>query len=186
MKKPVILAGVAAIVLLAVGYFVIMPMMQGKPAEALDHEEEDEPVAAAAAKKKKKSPEPGLIYPLPDRVLNLSGPAGTPRYARIELALEFDRPEAGGAHAKPKADGGHGAPAAKSNEPVIDPALEPVHARKVQIDDALVRIVGSKTMDEMTSAEGKDRFKQEVFDSVSEIVTQMDLLNVYIVRLVVQ
>ena len=185
MKKPLILAAVAAVVVVALGYFLVLPMLKGKLVEAV-HEDEDEPVAAAAVKKKtKRHAEPGLIYPLPDRVLNLSSSGGAPRFARIELALEFDKPAAAAhgksaKHAKPEAHG------AKEGAAPVDPALEPVAARKAQIDDALVRIIGSKTLESMTTSEGKEALKEEILDAVTEIVPTMDLLNVYIVRLVVQ
>ncbi len=187
MKKPLILAAVGAVVLVAVGYFLVLPMLTGKPAEAVD--EEAEPVASASSRKKAtKVAEPGLIYSMSDRVLNLSSSGGAPRFARLELALEFE-PVADAAHAKAAKGKEAKAPAhgaAAEGGAAIDPALEPVAARKAQIDDALVRIVGSKTLEAMTTNEGKEALKQEMFDAVSAIVPAMDLLNVYIVRLVVQ
>ncbi len=178
MKKPIMLAGIAAVVLVAAGYFLVLPKLKGKPAAAA---EDNEPVATAAAHRKTKraAAEPGLIYPLPERVLNLAGPAGVPHYARIELALEFARPQ----DAKPAAPA-KGAP--KEGTPGLDPALEPVTAYQAQIDDAIVRIVGSKTVDQMTSTEGKDALKQEILDTVGEMVPKPELTNVYIVRLIVQ
>lgn len=179
MKKPVIFALPAALVLLAVGYFVVMPMMKGKPAQALD----EEPATTAQAKKKSKhAPEPGLMYPIPERVLNLSSSAGMPHYARIELAIEFERPANAPPPPKAKKEG-----AAKDGAAApLDPALEPVAARKAQIDDALIRIVGTKTMESMTTAEGRDALKQEFLAAIEEMVTKPLPVQVYIVRLIVQ
>lgn len=187
MKLPVILAAVVAVALLAGGYFFALPMLKGKPtADAHGEEFADEmdPTPVAAAKKKKKPHhEPGLIYPVSERVLNLVSTGGVPRYARIELALEFEKPAG---YKPPKAaGGGHGAPAAGA-EPALDPALEPVAHRKAQIDDAILRIVGSMTVDELTTNEGKDKLKQAVLAAVEEMITSPEITAVYIVRLVVQ
>lgn len=182
MKLPVILGGVAALVLLAAGYFFVLPMLKGAPAAALD--DEGEPVAAATTKKKpKKAHEPGLIYPMPERVLNLVGTAGAPHYARIELAIEFEKSAVvKGAKAAAPA-GKHAAGAADAS---IDPALEHVVERKAQIDDLLVRIIGTKTVDEMTTTEGREALKQQLLDGVFALVSEPEPTAVYIVRLIVQ
>lgn len=187
MKLPIILAAVVAVVVLAVGYFFALPMIKGKPAVALD-EEEEEPTPVAATKKKHKNTahEPGLIYPLPERVLNLATTGGVPHYARIELALEFARP-ANAKPAKAAKGGGHGGHGAATAEPPLDPALEPVVHRKAQIDDALLRILGTKTVEEMTSSEGREQLKGEILEAVAEIVGRKpEIIGVYIVRLIVQ
>jgi len=198
LKKPIVLAGVVAVVLLALGYLFVLPMVIGKPAdthaaEAHAEEEADGEHAAEAkppVKRKKKIAEPGLMYPLTDRVLNLATTGGQPHFARTELALEFLPPVDPKGHKEKKADhgggGGHGAPAAASKEPVLDPALEVVNPYKPQIDDALVRIFGTKTVEGLTSAEGKEALKQEILDAVSNIVPKPDIVGVYIVRLIVQ
>jgi flagellar FliL protein len=184
MKLPIILAAVVSLALLGGGYFFVMPMMKSQPAaEAHDEElEEEEEEAPAAAKKKKKKAhaEPGLIYPVSERVLNLVSSGGVPRYARIEMAIEFEKPDG---YKPPKAGGGHGAPAA---EPHLDPALEPVEHRKAQIDDTILRIVGSMTVEELTTNEGKDRLKQEILTAIEEMVSSPTVTSVYIVRLIVQ
>lgn len=181
MKKPILFAGVAAVVLLAVSYFFVLPMIKGKPA-AQATGDDDEPVAAAQAKKKKaKRPvEPGLMYPMAERVLNLAGSGGVPHYARIELAIEFERPKEPARPAKKAEAKG------KESGPPLDPALEPVAERRALIDDALVRILGTKTLEGMTSAEGREALKQEMLAAVEEIVPEPAPLAVYIVRLIVQ
>lgn len=182
-----IIAGAGVVVLLAVSYFFLLPMIRGGSAEAESHAaadvEHDDEEAPAKPKRKKKAAEPGLIFPMQERVLNLSSQGGVPRYARIELALEFEKPET--AAAAKKSSGGHGAEAKDGAVP-LDPALEPVAARKVLIDDAIVRIVGTKTVEMMTSAEGKEALKQEILAAVEEIVYEPAITGVYIVQLVVQ
>jgi flagellar basal body-associated protein FliL len=175
MKKPIMLAAAAALVLLAAGYVFLLPMVKGKSAEAVD---EDEPVAAA--KKPRRSTAPGLIYPVPERVVNLAGPPGVPHYARIELALEFAPPK--GAKKGGEEAGGHGG----GKEPALDPALAPVVARKAQIDDMLLRLISAKSVEQMTSADGKEALKQEILAALEEIVPEPTPVAVYIVRLVVQ
>lgn len=177
MKKPVILAAVAALALLAVGYVFLLPMIKGKSAEAV---EDDEPAVTAARKKTRRAPEPGLIYPVPERVVNLAAPPGERHYARIELALEFAPPKGAKKHGAGQG-GGHG-----SQEPALDPALAPVAARKAQIDDMLLRVISAKTVDQMTSPDGKEALKQEILAALEEIIHEPTPVGVYIVRLVVQ
>lgn len=185
LKKPVIIAGGAAVVLIALAYFVVLPMLKSKPAaSAAATATVDAPADAGAtptAKKHRRTSEPGLMYPLPERVLNLTPTGGMPHFARIELALEFAPDTPNGAKPKPAA-----AAAKAGSATPLDPALEPVTKYKAQIDDALVRIIGSKTMEAMTSADGKAALKQEILDTVSTIVPKPDLIGVYIVQLVVQ
>jgi hypothetical protein len=158
-------------------FFVVMPMMKGKPAAATTDDEEDvETVAKTPAPHV-----PGLIYPMKERVLNLSGSGGTPHYARIEVAVEFKMPKG----AKP-AKAGAGGHDAAPKEDALDPLLEPVAARKAQIDDLLVRIVGAQTLEKLTSAEGKEALKNELLAEVKELVTKPQPVAVYIVKLVVQ
>ncbi len=175
MKKPLILAAVAALALLAAGYVFLLPLVKGKSAEAV---EEDEPVATA--KRPRRPAAPGLIYPVSERVVNLAGPPGAPHYARIELALEFEPPR-GAKRGNAAEAGGHG-----DKEPALDPALAPVVARKAQIDDMLLRVISAKSVEQMTSPEGKEALKQEILAALAEIVPEPAPVAVYIVRLVVQ
>lgn len=181
MKKPIIFAAPVALALLAAAYFFVLPMMKNstppaKPADAADTG--DGGNSTPTPHKTKKHPAPGLIYPIAEHVLNLASPDGAPHYARIALALEFTPPD--GYKPKPAA-------AAKGTAtPPPDPALAPVEERMPQINDALVRIVGSKTVQQMTSADGKDQFKQDLSAAVSDIVPAPDLQAVYITELVVQ
>ncbi len=179
MKKPIIFAAPVALALLAAAYFFVLPMLKGsappaKPADAANTADD----GGTPTPHKKKHSAPGLVYPIAEHVLNLASPDGAPHYARIALALEFIPPDG----YKPK-------PAAAEKgtaTPPPDPALAPVAERMPQINDALVRIVGSKTVQQMTSADGKDQFKQEFSAAIGEIVPAPDLQAVYITELVVQ
>ena len=185
MKKPIIFAAPAALALLALAYFFVLPMLSAKPAAkpAADAQADSQSADSTATPRraKRKAPDPGLIYPLKERVLNLSSSGGGQHYARIELAMEFARPD-GAKPAKAAAD----AKGAKATEPPLDPTLAPVTDRLPQINDALVRIIGAKTAEEMTSAEGKDAFKKEFSEAIDAIVPKPDLQAVYIVQLLVQ
>lgn len=185
MKKPIIFAAPAALALLALAYFFVLPMLSAKPAAkpAAEAQADGQPADGTATPRRarRKAPEPGLVYPLKERVLNLATSAGGQHYARIELAMEFTRPE-GSKPAKAAAE----AKGAKTTEAPLDPTLAPVTDRLPQINDALVRIVGAKTAEEMTSAEGKDAFKKEFMAAIDAIVPKPDLQAVYIVQLLVQ
>jgi flagellar basal body-associated protein FliL len=174
MKSKLPIIGGGVLVVAALAYFLVLPRLQGTPAAAHEEEEDEEEVHAKA---------PGLMYPISERVLNIAGSPGMPHYARIELAVEFKKPK--GYTAPKAAGGGHGAPA-KDAAPPLDPALEPVAHYQAQIDDVLVRIIGAKTLEDMTTTEGKEHFKKELLDAVNEMVGKPKATNVYIVRLIVQ
>jgi flagellar basal body-associated protein FliL len=191
VKKPVVIAGVAAVVVLALGYFFVMPMMKGKAAPAptataaAGADDSADPAATPKPKRKKHPTEPGLMYPLSERVLNLAAsPSGGTHFARIQLTLEFERPAVGPGSKPPVAKAG--AADAKSTAVVLEPGLESVTARKAQIDDAIVRVVGSKTFEMMTTDDGREALKQEIMDAISDIVPSPDISAVYINNLIVQ
>ncbi|GEM_PF-1742093 len=168
MKKPIIFAAPVALALLAAAYFFVLPMLKGSTPPAQPAAAADSGDGTPTPHKAKKRPAPGLIYPMQERVLNLASPDGAPHYARVELALEFTPPDG----YKPKP-----VPAAKgtATTPVVDPALQPVTDRMPQINDALVRIVGAKTVQQMTSTDGKEQFKQEFSAAIADIVPAPDL-----------
>ena len=173
-----LLAGAAALALLAAAYFVVLPILKAKPAPAPPLAAQGyEPAATARAQRPRPSGEPGMLYPMKERVLNLSSPPGTTHYARLELALDFARPVG---TKPPPVD-----PKAKPPLP-LDPGLQSVADREPQIADAIVRIVGSKTLEGLTSADGKEQLKKDIMNAVLDIVPKPDLQAVYIVNLVVQ
>lgn len=182
MKKAILAAGVVAAVLLAAGYFVVMPMMAAKTV-VVEEDEEEEIVATPVKRKPNRNAEPGLTYTLPDRVLNLAVSGGTLHYARVELVLEFEKSEEHGA-GKKKEEKGEGE--AKGGAAPLDPALEPVAARKVMIDDLIIRVLGAKTKEQISSPEGQEALKAEILDAVSELVPKPQVTAVYITRLMVQ
>jgi hypothetical protein len=126
------------------------------------------------------------MYPISDRVLNLATVGGQPHFARVEMTLEFLAPDTTAAKKteEKKAEAAHGS--GTTSAAPLDPALEPVNAYKPLIDDALVRIFGAKTVEGLTSAEGKEALKTEILEAVTEIVPKPDIVGVYIIRMIVQ
>lgn len=181
MKKPYIFGAGAAVAVLAVAYFVLLPMFKGKATPA--------PASAAAAgalatphpyRAHHETAEIGLMYPLAERLLNLASTGDTPHYARIQITIEFARPA--GAPAKTSSSSAVKDPSATP----VDPLLKPVQDHSAQLDDALVRIAGAMTMETMTSQPGQDALKQKLLAAVAEIVPGLDPINAYIQQLVVQ
>lgn len=119
-----------------------------------------------------------MIYPLPERVLTLTpGSDGAPHYARIELAIAFQRPVG----VKPPK-----VPAAPSTVVVLEAGLAPVEAHKVQIDDALVRVLGAESYTTLATPDGREAFKRDLLAAVQQIVPSPAPQGIYIVDLLVQ
>jgi len=176
MKKPYILGAVAAVALLAAAYFFVLPGLKGSKSSA--NSTADLPATPYPYRPRGEARVPGLMYPLSERVLNLASTGSTPHYVRIQLTIEFARPYGAKiSSTKPTKEG--------SATP-LDPLLQPVQERSAQIDDALVRIAGSTTLDSITSPSGQEQFKHRLLDAVAQITPGLDPINVYIQELVAQ
>jgi flagellar basal body-associated protein FliL len=180
MKKPYIFGAVAAVGLLAVAYFLLLPMLKGssKPTAA-DATAADAPATPHPYRAHQEASVPGLMYPISERVLNLASSGGTPHYARVQMTIEFARP----AGAKPALAA---KPTKAASVTPLDPLLDPVTAHSAQIDDALVRLIGGMTLETITSSAGQDQLKQKLLTEMAQIVPGLDPINAYFQELVVQ
>lgn len=116
-----------------------------------------------------------VMYTTDERVVNLAD-RGTLRYLKTQVVLEF---AANGEAGK----GGSDPEAHKKRQEELRRELAGCAAI---IDDQITTILSSKTSADLMTPEGKAQVKQEIKDKLSELVTERQLVNVYLTRFIIQ
>lgn len=126
-----------------------------------------------------------------------------------EGSKEVAKAGGGGEKAKAKAKGGHGGGGAATEikDLVVNPAgtdgtryvcatvsleastpqaAEEVSARESQVRDRLIEILGARTVGELSSLKVRDDLREEIRESVDELITQGEIEAVYFSNFVLQ
>lgn len=136
---------------------------------AMDAGKEPSP---AAAKSEEGSHGPGMMYPMKERIINLAD-SGAFHYLKIELALEFDLPEAKGLT---------GDAYKKSQEEFI----KTMASRRPILDDIVTTTMASKTSASLATSEGKETLREELKSRFGGVVGEHKLVTVYFTQFIVQ
>ncbi len=99
----------------------------------------------------------GPIYPLDPFVVNLVSP-NADRYLKCKIDLELDSPDL---------------------QKEIDKKLPAIR-------DLIIQILSSKSVEEIQTAKGKQKLKEEIKRKINEILTTGEIKNVYFTEFVVQ
>ena len=99
----------------------------------------------------------GPIYPLDPFVVNLVSP-NADRYLKCKIDLELDSPEL---------------------QQEIDKKLPAIR-------DLIIQILSSKSVEEIQTAKGKQKLKEEIKRKINEILTTGEVKNVYFTEFVIQ
>ncbi|MCL5025288.1 MAG: flagellar basal body-associated FliL family protein [Chloroflexi bacterium] len=130
------------------------------------------PSAAESGQAKAASPGPGMMLPMKERVINLADSGGF-QYVKIELALEFDLPDArnlkGDAYKKRQ-----------------DEFIKEMASRRPVMEDIITMSLSSKTSDMLIKAEGKQQLRDELKSKLSGVVGEHKLTNVYFTQFIIQ
>jgi flagellar FliL protein len=108
-------------------------------------------------KKVKDMTEVGPIYPLDQFIVNLVS-NNADRYLKCKISFELDAPEL---------------------QQEIDKKLPAVR-------DIIINILSSKTVEEIQTAKGKEKLKEEIRKKVNEILTTGEIRHVYFTEFVIQ
>jgi flagellar FliL protein len=124
-----------------------------------DEQQQDQPEPQKVEKKKKVSSmtEIGPIYPLDTFIVNLVSNNAN-RYLKCKIDLELDSPEL---------------------QQEIDKKLPAIR-------DLIIRILSSKTVEEIQTSRGKEKLKEEIKRKINEILTTGEVRNVYFTEFVIQ
>lgn len=125
-----------------------------------DDNQQDQPQQEKKVEKKKKvseMTEMGPIYPLDKFVVNLVS-NGASRYLKCKMDLELDAPE----------------------------LQQEVDKKLPAIRDAIISILSSKTVEEIQTAKGKEKLKEEIKRKVNQMLDTGEIKNVYFTEFVIQ
>ena len=112
---------------------------------------------------------------LEERVLNLKSSAVTSSYVKVQIALEFADPD----H---KWIGLEGEALMGANESFTAEMEGDIH----RIWDSITDVIGSKTIEDVSTAEGRDELKTELREAINQEVHTQQVENVYFVTFVTQ
>lgn len=99
----------------------------------------------------------GPIYPLDPFVVNLVS-SNANRYLKCKIDLELDSPE----------------------------LQQEVDKKLPAIRDLIIQILSSKSVEEIQTAKGKQKLKEEIKRKINEILTTGEIKNVYFTEFVIQ
>ena len=99
----------------------------------------------------------GPIYPLDPFIVNLVS-SNANRYLKCKIDLELDSPE----------------------------LQQEVDKKLPAIRDLIIQILSSKTVEEIQTAKGKQKLKEEIKRKINEILTTGEIKNVYFTEFVIQ
>jgi len=124
-----------------------------------DEQQTDQAEPQKVEKKKKASDmaEIGPIYPLDQFIVNLVS-NNSSRYLKCKIDLELDSPE----------------------------LQQEVDKKLPAIRDLIIRILSSKTVEEIQTAKGKEKLKEEIKRKINEMLTTGEIRHVYFTEFVIQ
>lgn len=151
-QKPILLIALAVINMLVVAGVGFM-LYQGKKKEAAEPKLEQVIKGEAEAQHKEATEEKevvGKVIPLETFIVNLAGSKGH-KVAKVNMELEVKG----------------------------DHVLEEIEKRKAQVRDIIIIILSSKTYEDVSSREGKDRLRNEIKDTINSFLVQGKIANVF-------
>jgi len=119
--------------------------------------QEQQPQKVEKKKKVENMTEIGPIYPLDQFIVNLVS-NNSSRYLKCKIDLELDSPE----------------------------LQQEVDKKLPAIRDLIIRILSSKTVEEIQTAKGKEKLKEEIKRKINEILTSGEIRHVYFTEFVIQ
>ena len=122
-----------------------------------DEEEQVEPQKVEKKRKVSNMTEIGPIYPLDGFIVNLLS-NNSSRYLKCKIDLELDSSE----------------------------LQEEVDKKLPAIRDLIIRILSTKTVEEIQTSKGKEKLKEEIRRKINEILTTGEIRNVYFTEFVIQ
>lgn len=174
MKDKKVLAG-GALLLAAVFWFYIKPnYLDAKavvPPSAAEIEAAPRPTLFIG-----KNPDPHAKDSSTGVVFNLKSTTSVPNYAKVIMAIEFEDPD----H---HFVGVTGAAAIIAANVHFAEELEP---EKHKILDAVTGVFGSKTIDQVSSSEGKEKLKEELIAALNESLHSEKVEAIYFESFITQ
>lgn len=119
-------------------------------------------------------PEKGITYSIGERVVNLADTGGF-RYLKTEIVLEVIVE-----NANPDDLRGEALAVAREELKIELEPLEP------EMQDVITLLLSSKTVEDVSTPEGKSALKAELLDALGEVIGEERLLDLYFTQFVIQ
>jgi flagellar basal body-associated protein FliL len=119
-------------------------------------------------------PGDGIMFNMSTKIINLADPSGR-KYIRLTVVLEFapDNPE----YKKMKAE---------EQTAYLTAFNAKVNALMPMMDDAVITMLSTKTYEQLYTADGKEKLREEVMKAIQDRVTDYKLISIYFTEFVVQ
>ncbi|NPA82256.1 MAG: flagellar basal body-associated protein FliL [Epsilonproteobacteria bacterium] len=132
-------------------------MMKNQASQTQVEKKEDDALLKKKKRKLKDLLEVGPMYPMDQFIVNLLSENGS-RYLKATIDLEMDKQE-------------------------LSAELD---KKKAIIRDIIIRILSSKTFEEISTIKGKERLKEEIVDKINEILVDGEIKNIFFTDFVIQ
>jgi flagellar FliL protein len=119
-------------------------------------------------------PGEGIMIDMSTKIINLVDPGGR-KYIRLTLVIEFapDNPEYISLPAEEKAT-------------YLTDFETRLKARMPIMDDTVITLLSTKTYDDLYTAEGKEKLRQEIMETLAKKLPDLHLISIYFTEFVVQ
>ena len=159
------------------GFYVVSNFIEPDPAlqkmlieeRLLQEEQENEGDAASGTEVNEDHPK--QISLLEDIIVNPAGTRGS-RYLSVSIGVEMNAVSDDGD------GGGHGESGSSGNSIF--------NSKKLQLRDALIKILSSKTIIQLTTTEEKELIRSEILEKFGEILAPEPVFQIYFVDFVLQ
>ena len=172
LKQPKMLAaggGVLVIVIAVLAYFFVL----GGSGSAEEGAEAAESEASEQAAPVHVEGKLGPHSTLQDRVYTLSGPPETPRYAKLQIVLEFETDDPTWFEISGEA---------------LEARLEAFSDELplALIEDAVTTAVSTKSVEDISSTAGKDSLRDDIRSALAELIPEHQVRRVLFVSFITQ
>jgi len=158
---------VVLVLIIVIGGVVTVLLMGGDDEEVVSSSAPQEQVEKTTKKKRRTSSldsetqrllsDIGIMYPLDSFTVNLKSDAGR-RYLKVTMSLELEGEEL---------------------------SLE-LDAKVAVLRDRIIRILSSKTLEEISSKKGKNKVETQIMDVLNAMITDGEIKGIYFTEFVIQ
>jgi flagellar FliL protein len=119
-------------------------------------------------------PGEGIMLNMSTKIINLVDPTGR-KYIRVTIVAEFapDNPEYMSLPEEEKAA-------------YLTEFEEKLNSRLPIMDDTVITLLSTKTYEDLYTAEGKEKLRMEIMDTLSKKLVDLHLISIYFTEFVVQ
>lgn len=120
------------------------------------------------------TPGEGIMLNMSTKIINLLDPGGR-KYIRVTIVVEFapDNPEY---ESLPE----------EEKTAYLAEFEEKLNARLPIMDDTVITLLSTKTYEDLYTAEGKEKLRMEIQQTLSEKLTDLHIISIYFTEFVVQ